>query len=227
MSKRRRRYPGSIFRYVSAGFAGVAIGLLMYPAAGEDDVAPDQALSNRDLEIRYAQVSLSLAKNELQQAEKYNQDLARSIESRITLSDADKSRMISARQLSKSTIERLKSNVAVAEEQLKQAKLASTDGAERVLLRYTAEKVRLAKVRLELAQESKLRNAELRQMNVDRARFKYELAKLQLDMLKNPNRLNGALEALFLRTDRLSEDHVVLEQRIAALEDISVRQLAP
>ena len=222
MSQQKQR-PRSITWSATVGLTTFVACMLMLQASGQEQVAPRETLSSRDVQLQFAKTSLELAKVELCQADKYNRDLAKSVESRVTLDEAGKSRMLTARQLPSATIERLKSNVAVAEEQLKQVKLASTEGSERVLLLYTEEKVRLAKIRLELAQASKVGDSENREMNVERAQLIHELARLRLTMLTNPGYLSGAMEALYLKTDRLSEDHVALEQRIAALEDISVR----
>lgn len=220
MNKLRKQASGSIARYVSAVVAGIVLCLLMYPASGEDKFGPDPASSSRELQLRYAQTKLKLAKLELQQAKKYNRALSQSVEDLVGLSEAEKGRVIASRRLSQATMERLHSNIKIAEERVEQAAQDSAGATESVLLAYAEEKLRLAELRLKLVQANHDRDSdvEIQKMNVDRARLKCELAQLQLDILNHPRSSNSEFEALSLVIDRLLEDYVALEQRVDTIE---------
>jgi hypothetical protein len=208
-----------------AGIGLAAINTMTLEPFAQESSTDETTLSSRDLNIEYAKTNLQLARVELQQAEEFNREVAKSVSSLVTVGADVRARMLRSKQFSQATIERLKSNVKVADEQLRQAERASTGGTERVLLRHAQEKLRVAKIRLEATVARPLQNDPLSNLEVEHARLECELARLQLLMLKNPDYLLSTVENLYLKTEQLSEALIGLEQRIADLEDKSHHHL--
>ncbi len=135
------------------------------PAAQEIDSGEVQP-STRDLNIECAQANLQLARVELQLAQEFNREMAELVKS--VIHEDNSLRLLASKQLPPATIERLKSNVAVAQEQLRQAELDSQGGVEPVLLRYAEEKLRLAKVGLDATMAAQATSPVRRNLDVKR-----------------------------------------------------------
>jgi hypothetical protein len=167
-------------------------------AAQEDAAAVDATqLSEHELTVLYTKTNLSIAELELQQALELNQG-DRKIVPRLT-------------------VERLRSNLAVAKEQYRQAMLESSDGPERVRLRHAQEKVRVAKADLEVAQKLKEQKA-LGSWEEQRLELQYDLARLHLALLQHPGGYRTLLDGMQRQLDRYGEEILALEQRITKLE---------
>ena len=200
-------------------FVGIAIGCFtMFQVAGQE---PDDS-ADRKLKVELAEVGLKLAELELQQAEHFNQEIAIHIENRVTLDEASKSRMLATKQLSAETMERLTSNVAVAKASLERAKSPNAKNTEDLLLQHAAENVRLDQAKV-VAPTSQAQG----QVNLERARLRHQEAVLRYDLLQQSGGLDNAVETLFVRTNRLSEEHIALEQRVASLEQMFLRERLP
>jgi len=85
----------------------------------------------------------------------------------------------------KARIEQRRSDLIIAKEQYKQAMLASSGGLEKVRLCHAEEKVRLARLDLE-AGKKLMDKQSLSELRLKRLDLKYELAELNLAMLRNP-----------------------------------------
>lgn len=205
-------------------FVGIAIGCFtMFQVAGQE---PDDS-ADRKLKVELAEVGLKLAELELQQAEHFNREIAIHIENRVTLDEASKSRMLATKQLSAETMERLTSNVAVAKASLERAKSPNAKDTEDLLLQHAAENVRLCKARWDQAKVVAPTSQAQGQVNLERARLRHQEAVLRYDLLQQSGGLDNAVETLFVRTNRLSEEHIALEQRVASLEQMFLRERLP
>lgn len=205
-------------------FVCIALGCCtVFHVSGQDT----KVKSDRNLKVELAEVVLNLAQLELQQAEQFNRDIAVNIENRLTLDDASKSRMLATKQLSKETMERLTSNVAVATAALERAKSPEDIDSEDLLLQHAAENVRLCKARWDQAKVVASTNQAQGQVNLERARLRHQEAVLRYELLQQTGGLDNAVESIFLRTNRLSEEHIALEQRVATLEQMVLRERLP
>ena len=122
------------------------------------------------------------------------------------------------------SIERLRSNLAVAKEQCDAAVAASIGGSERVQLRNAEEKIRLAKIDLDSARKLRKENM-ISAVEVERRTLKYELAKLNAVIIQNPDNFTTLLHYIEAKVDRMGEEILALDQRITRLEP--VRGLLP
>jgi endothelin-converting enzyme/putative endopeptidase len=87
----------------------------------------------------------------------------------------------------KLAIERLRSDVEVANEQYNEATMASVGGADRVRQKHAEEKVRLAQVALEGGRKM-YRAGAIRELELKRLELKSELAKLNLELIHQPEK---------------------------------------
>ena len=124
-------------------------------------------------------------------------------------------------------MERLTSNVAVAKASLERAKSPNAKDTEDLLLQHAAENVRLCKARWDQAKVVAPTCQAQGQVNLERARLRHQEAVLRYDLLQQSGGLDNAVEALFVRTNRLSEEHIALEQRVASLEQMFLRERLP
>lgn len=160
--------------------------------------ADDSAEPSRyDLIVQFAKTNLELAEVELQQAVDINAQ--------------------NAGVIPRFTIERLRSNLAVAREQFNEATLASHGGLERVRLRHAEEKIRLAKLALDAG---KKREADglITALELKRLQLKYDLAQLSRTLIMNPENFVTLLHHLEGQVNRLGEEILALDQRISKLE---------
>ncbi len=117
------------------------------------------------------------------------------------------------------TVERLRSNLAVAKQQFEEATLASVGGLERVRLRHAEEKIRLARIDLESGRK-KQDGDVISRLEWRRLQLKYDLAKLNLSLIKNPENFVTLLHHLEGQVNRMGEEILALEQRISKLEPL-------
>ncbi len=160
---------------------------------GQESSDESQKLSPRELMIAHAKTNRDLAEIELRQA--------------LDLKEA----------VPKLTVERLRSNLAVADEQLKQASLASTGGPEQVRLRHAEERIRVAKLEFDVGGRLRASGA-ISDLELERRKLNHELAKLNLMMMKNPENFVTLMENMQRRLDRFGEEILSLDQRISKLE---------
>jgi dephospho-CoA kinase len=174
-----------------AAFSMASIG-----TGQETDKAAAQ-LSRYHLTVQYAETRMQLAEVELRHALEANQS--------------------SPGMIPKIRIERLRSNLVVAKEQFNEASLASTGGPERVRLVHAEEKIRLARLDLETGQ--RLRDeGMITELELERLRLKYQLAKLNLVIIENPDSFVTLLNYIEAKVDRMGEEILSLDQRISKLE---------
>ncbi len=119
----------------------------------------------------------------------------------------------------KLAIERLRSNLAVAREQYTEATLASIGGPEKIRLRHAEEKVRLAKLTLEKGQKLSS-DGLISELELRRLQLKYDLAKLNLALINNPEKFVTLLYHLEAKLNLLGEEILTLDQRITNLEPL-------
>ena len=179
----------------------VFVFLVLFSAArigvAQDVSQSDQKPTPHELMVHYAKTNLELAKVELKQAELMNQD--------------------GLAHVPTMAIERFRSNLAIAEEQNKQASLASTGGPEQVRLRHAEERVRMAKLAFERGTGLR-KKGSISELDLKVRKLKHELALLRLAMLKNPRSFVTLMDSMERRLDRFGEEILTLDLRIARLE---------
>ena len=154
-------------------------------------------LSARELVILYAQTRMELADAELSFLQERPQGMVH-----------------------RSRIERARSELAIAKTQYDQAMLASSGGLEKVRLAHAQEKVRLAKLDRDKANE--LVDGRLpARFSVERAELRFRLAQIKLELLKNPENHVTLIEAMQAQIDQLNEDVLSLDLRLTKLENKS------
>ena len=180
-------------------FALTAIFLMTQTAWSQQAAENDADHTRYDLLVQYAKTNMELAKVELQQAMKINAE--------------------SSNAVPRLTIERLRSNVSVAKEQLREAELASYGGLERVRLRHAEEKIRVAKVALDSARKQ-AKDGLVSELELTRLQLRYDLAELSLKLIKNPENFVTLLHHLEGQVNRLGEEILALDQRISKFEPL-------
>jgi len=115
------------------------------------------------------------------------------------------------------TVERLRSNLAIAKEQYRRAQGDEQVGPEKVHLRHAQERVRLARADLvaakKLLEKNSISDWEYRRLNLN-----YDLARLNLALLQHPKGYMTLMDSMQRQLDRLGDEYLALEQRIAKLE---------
>ena len=154
----------------------------------------EDAISPRDLVILFTKTKMELAEVELEWMKAKSEGV-----------------------IPKPRIEQRRSDLIIAREQYKQAMLASSGGLEKVRLCHAEEKVRLARLDLEAGKKLMDKNA-LSELRLKRMELIYELAELNLAMLRNPENYVTLIEALQGQIDRLGEEMVSLDLRVTKLE---------
>ncbi len=179
--------------------------------------APPQEISTDELKLEYAQLNLQLVETELKLAEQFNLELEAGIPTNVTAEQ--RSQILRGKQVTESALERLRSNVAIAREQLAQATTPSTGSPEKIRLRYAEEKIRLAKTKLDALQADKMAGKPVRELEITQLELKYKLAQLKLKLLGSPEYLLEIVDSLQRQIDQLGEEFMVHDQRISAIED--------
>ena len=169
---------------------------LMAPCVGvaQDEVEKPKKLSGYELSVKYAKTRMNLAETELRLAQE-----ARS------------------GAVPKMRIERLRSGLEIARRQYEEAVAASSGGNERVQLRHAEERIRLAEIELETGRRM-LKQRLVQPLEVERLELKYELARLRLQVLKNPENFTTLLHYMETRVDRLADEILAIDQRVSKLE---------
>ncbi|TWT85110.1 hypothetical protein CA13_65920 [Planctomycetes bacterium CA13] len=162
-------------------------------------VSDEQESSRYDLVLEHASTNMQLARVELQYALEENRKYSGNIP--------------------EMAIERLRSNLAVAKQQYEEATLASIGGPERVRLRHAEEKLRLAKLSLEQGRK-KVARSSISELEWRRLELKYDLARLHLALINNPEEISSMLYRLEVKLNHLGEEILSLDQRITKLEPL-------
>jgi hypothetical protein len=196
-------------------YAGLAIGTSR--AIAQEDSPQTEKKSPRELRLEYAKANLELEENELRLAEQWNARVAETLPTGASKSEQEL--LLKMRQIPSAIMERLKSNVAIAREQLQQAMSPSTGATEKIRQRYAEEKVRLAEVNLAAMRADKARGLPVDPLELRRLELRHRLAKLKLELLSNPESVMEILDSLQRQIDRQTEQLMNHDQRITALED--------
>ncbi len=173
------------------------------PSDAPDRTSEQRQLTPQEIKVQHAKVYLQLAEIELEQALQQNSQVAKVVP-----------RMV---------VERLHSNVAVAQEQLTQAEQASTLGPMETRLRHAEERVRLAKANLETMTKAKEKGLKLDDLELKRLRLTHELAKLRLAMWNNPDNVLTLMDHMQWQIDRFGEEILYLDKRLTKLETEAAR----
>ncbi|MCS7467495.1 hypothetical protein NZK35_12650 [Stieleria sp. ICT_E10.1] len=183
----------------AVGFAFCLLVVLANPSVCQENQTAPTEPSWHDLNVKHAKTQLALAKVELLSAMEINRE--------------------SPGTIAQLVIERLHSDVAIAEQRFQEAELATVGGSERIRLRNAEEKIRLAKLKFENGR--KLHdNGMVNELELERLKLKYELAQLSLVLLKNPQYFTTMLQSLDAKVDRLGDEILSLDQRLSRLEPI-------
>ncbi|PAY15711.1 hypothetical protein CKO51_30365 [Rhodopirellula sp. SM50] len=185
--------------FKAAGFVFCLLVVLATPAFCQENQAKTTEPSWHDLNVKHTKTQLALANVELLSALEINKE--------------------SPGTIARLVIERLKSDVAIAEQRFQEAEMATVGGSERIRLRNAQEKIRLAKLNFEngrLLHD----NGMVNDLELERLKLKYELAQLSLVLLKNPQYFNTMLQSLDAKVDRLADEILSLDQRLSRLEPI-------
>lgn len=169
----------------------------MTATCGAQETGQSPAATQYQLSVRYAETRMQLADAELRIGLEMNREIPKSVPG--------------------ITIERLRSNLAIAKEQYDAAVAASIGGSERVQLKHAEEKIRLAKINLDSA-EKMHREGMISALEVERRKLKYELAKLNAVIIQNPENFTTLLHYIEAKVDRMGEEILALDQRITRLE---------
>ena len=170
-----------------------------------------------ELKVRYARLHLELVETELKIAEEYNRELIKSLPSTATAIQRQK--MLAMKQIPKTSIARLQSNIEIGQVQLAHAESPSTGSPEVIRKRYAEEKVRLAKTKLDAAIARKAAGFQMRDLEITRLDLVYQLAQLKLELVGSPENILTLVDSLQRQIDRLSEELLSHDQRITGLEE--------
>ena len=203
--------------WCATAIGALVVSLLAIPCHAQDNESPKQKKSAQDLRLEFASLSLKLAETELKLAEQVNREIEESMPSAITGNERE--HILNMKRISTTSIERLKSNVAIAEVQLALANSPSTGNPEKLQLRYAEERIRLAKVKLDAIKADKLRGLTVPDLKIVRQDLKYQMAKLDRELLGNPEHLLTLVDSLQRQIDQLRENAMRQDQRITAVED--------
>jgi hypothetical protein len=168
-------------------------------AVGQSHEPTENGPSWHQLNVKYARAKMLLAEAELRIA-----------------TDANKQ---SPGAIARLVMERLKSNVAIAEQQLEEAKLATVGGNDRIRMRHAEEKIRLAKLDWESGKRMNDRGL-MTDLELERLKLKLELANLSLVLLKNPQYFTTLLQSLEAKVDRMGDEILSIDQRLSKLEPL-------
>ena len=186
--------------------------------SGQTDQESSSTPTLAELNKVHAQLVLDLANVELAFAQQFNKEIQTTI-SQI-LPGQLRSKTLKMKMIPANTLERLKSNIAIANERLNHASSGSTDRPKAIQLRHAKEKARLAQLQLEKAiGDSKGRSPTSRKLAIKRLELMHEIAKLRIEMPDQPEYLIERVDILQWQFDALADEFILLEQRLAAIED--------
>lgn len=170
------------------------------------------------LELIHATLSYKLAAVELQLAEQFNREIEDSLSG--VIDGQTRYQTLKMKLIPSTVLERLKSNIAIAQTKLELAETGSTARPKEVQLRHAQEKARLAQIRLDSAKESKTTKSSVtRELQIKRLKIVSDIAKLRLKMPERPEYLLEQVDILQWQIDKLSDQFMLLEMRISAIED--------
>lgn len=199
------------------GICLIALSTSASRSFGQEQLPPKQEKSAEQLRLEYAKLSLQLAETELKLVEQVNQELEASVPSAVT--GIYRKKILNMKRISNTSIERLKSNVAIGKAQLSMASAPSTGNPEKLRLRYAEEKIRLAKINLDAVKAEKLAGKEINELWIVREDLKYRMALVNRELLGSPEHLLTIVDSLQRQIDQLREDMITQDQRISAVED--------
>jgi len=206
-----RRTP-SRFPLWSWGLFPLALLIALAPAlirSQEVQLIPER----RQLEVQRAAVALELARVELQIATRHNREVEQSVNSLPTVSDKMKRVMIETRTISPALLERLSSDVKLAEQHLTEVNRQSGANEQRELWRQADERQRIAALDLERTVEKEERGLAT-PLDVERARLGLELARIDAELVRDPTFLVDSMRAMQEKVYRLSQRIDELERRL-------------
>ncbi len=165
----------------------------------EEEETPEVStrLSERALNVLYTKTNLSLAELELQRALELNSG--------------------NYKVVPRLTIERLRSNLAIAKEQYEQAKLDSGEGPEKVRIKHARERLRIAEIDMQAADELSQKNS-ISEWEYKRVELKLDLAKLNLALMQHPTGYMTLMDGMQRQIDRLGVEILAIDQRLSKLE---------
>ncbi len=199
----------------------IAATVIAETGLAQDTAAVQEQKSTYDLRLEYARLNLQLAETELQWAQQFNKEVAESIPASLT--DDERQIIVTMKQISETAMERLRSNVEIAEVQFSHATTPSTGSPEEIRKRYAAEKIDLAKFQYDFLAARKSRGEAVNDLELSRSELKYKLAQLELELLDNPENVLTLVDSLQRQIDRLAEEIMAQDQRIGAMEDQKIR----
>ncbi len=218
-----------------SAFLGVWLAILVpgFPILAQQTESPaarqaeTQSPTMSELNLRYAILRLRVAEIELERAKLHNQEINDAISANLGGSLKEKS--LKLKLIPDTTLERLQSNVEIAKERVDYASSGSTARPKQVQLRNAREKARLAEVRLNDAAAGRsllVKNQSKAQadLTVRRLELLLEIAKLRVELPDKPEYLVERVDILQWQLDSLTDDFMLLEQRIRALEDHQSQQ---
>ena len=115
---------------------------------------------------------------------------------------------------------RLKAQLNVAEEHLRQTVVAASDGATEVRRRHAQEQLRLAEVELNAGRHLMQTTSDFDELDLRRLALKKEIASLKIELINNPATYLSMMDAMEARMHQFSDEILSLEQRIARLENL-------
>ncbi len=182
-----------------AGALGVAVVILSIAAANSPaQNPPTDADKATELQVRYADARLRLAKADL--------ELARELNATVegTIPEVE--------------VARLRTNIAVAKRQLEIAKEYTHGSTMPVQLKAAEAGVAMAEAELKSALEVNTRLPKtFNATRIKKLRIKLELAKLRVEMWKDPNYLPSLVDQMQWQIDRLTEQVIELDERVDSL----------
>ncbi len=203
-------------------FCGIAIwGFVLgwWVGAGfaQDPAASSTPPSAEKLRVELAQANLDLALVELKLAEDFNREVEAVLLTNVP--EKDRASYIRMRSVPDVILERLRSNVEIARQQLNQALMPSTGDVEKLRKKYADEKIRLAEVNLTNLQRFQAKGLPVKGNEVKRQEIRIRIARLNRQLLDSPENLLEIVDSLQRQVDHLQEDLIRQDQRISALEE--------
>ncbi len=175
--------------------------IALAPLSGEEQVASDshQSGNHESVRVRYARANLRLAEIELEMA----------------LTENEKIRYL----YSAETVERLRNNVAFAEELLRHETHPGNDGLHSIHLRELEGTLKLAESELSSALEANTQvPGSISLMKVERLRAAVELARLALEKARDPAVTQSPIDHLQWQLERLRSELTRLYVRLDKVE---------
>lgn len=202
---------------ISCLFLPALLGLIFHPAtSAQENSSQRQKKSTQQLKLEYAQLNLKLKETELKLAEQYNQKYKD--KAPTGLKGKNRKLTLEMALFSPVYLERLQSNVDIARNQLKSIQSQSTGSHEQLRKKYAEEKVRVAKMKLEALLKKSEKRLDVPKLEITRHQLEYQLAKLQLELMGNPEHLLTLVDSLQRQIDNLGATVIAQDQRMIDIE---------